>query len=234
MDAERPLLDAEEGQANRADPDAPGKAPTSRLLVVAAAVGLTLTLVVIVLFALPFALPTLSRAPAAAAIPDLKTPVELEKTPERAAGFDLGPYRFDAEEETLREWSWRFSPAHSSLQGHIDRLSPEARATRSWLQSTRLASGGGTGVGLGASSPRPARIIPPTSEPRSRFFPKPTYDAGSPAKFQALQDEWETGLPLLESRCAQGKWQDQYATLHADVSSLASPSSSQTDSVVCR
>ncbi|GAA6004518.1 uncharacterized protein JCM10292_005652 [Rhodotorula paludigena] len=116
-----------------------------------------------------------------------------------------GKKRFFEEEPEWRAYQWPAPPADPSLQRLLDKLKPEERMLRDWIQHLHMLPTG-HGVGLGQESG-------PSSELASLGEP-PVFDRGNREKWSDLIVQAQEGHA---GKCRGGKWLEDYQKMHAEM-----------------
>ncbi|GAA5845246.1 hypothetical protein JCM9279_004815 [Rhodotorula babjevae] len=129
--------------------------------------------------------------------------VKVPTAKQLAKLFAQGKKRYVEDEEDWRSFVWQAPPADASLQRFVDKLDPEERILRDWVQHLHKLPAG-HGVGLGAGAPHD---LGPLGE-------VPTFDRGSRDKWTALVVESHEGHA---GKCQGSNWLDKYESMHAEM-----------------
>ncbi|GAA5904303.1 hypothetical protein JCM8208_006830 [Rhodotorula glutinis] len=129
--------------------------------------------------------------------------VKVPTAKQLAKLFAQGKKRYAEDEDDWRSFEWKAPPADASLQRFVDKLDPEERTLRDWVQHLhKLPTGHGVGLGAGA----PHELAP--------LGDVPTFDRGSRDKWAALVVESQEGHA---GKCQGSNWLEKYETMHAEM-----------------
>ncbi|KPV73391.1 uncharacterized protein RHOBADRAFT_45968 [Rhodotorula graminis WP1] len=129
--------------------------------------------------------------------------VKVPTAKQLAKLFAQGKKRYAEDEDDWRSFEWKAPPADASLQRFVDKLDPEERTLRDWVQHLhKLPVGHGVGLGAGA----PHELAP--------LGDVPTFDRGSRDKWAALVVESQEGHA---GKCQGSNWLEKYETMHAEM-----------------